>query len=226
MSPIRSTPSFRLEEHDCATSRNQISIMDVDRSKRNRSSETTSPQPPTLSTAERHALLEQDALEKENLARQARVKAEMAGAVLRAEQALEKEMKKINAKSDGLAPKAAPFPAPDVPKSAETPAQKSPAANPASPTSPSTAASMSSRRTRVLPALSKLKKEQLLALCVQYDTNTTKIENSALSQLTVPALRDYLYELDKALHAKKLEDGGTSSTSPSQARRTKSRELG
>ena len=84
---------------------------------------------------------------------------------------------------------------------------------------------MSSRRTRVLPALSKLKKEQLLALCVQYDTNTTKIENSALSQLTVPALRDYLYELDKALHAKKL-DVGTSSTSTSQARRTKSHELG
>ena len=67
--------------------------MEVDRTKRPRSSETSEPQPPTPSRAERHALLEQDALEKERIARQARLKADLAGAVLRrrAEQALEEE---------------------------------------------------------------------------------------------------------------------------------------
>ena len=65
--------------------------MEVDRTKRFRSSETSEPQPPTPSRAERHALLEQDALEKERIARQARLKADMMGAVLRrrAEQALD-----------------------------------------------------------------------------------------------------------------------------------------
>ena len=214
--------------------------MEVDRSKRNRSSETSSPQPPTPSTAERRAPLEQDALEKERIARQARVKADMAGAVLRAEQALEKEMKKTSAKNDAAAaPKAAPVPAPVTSNAAKTPAPVLPepsAANPASPTSPSSAASTSSRRTRVLPAPSKLNKKGLLFQAALHDPSSN-VENQILHSMTVPALRDYLYKLDEELYKKKIADGGSSSPSTpelmsrihsptSKARRTKFHKLG
>ena len=137
--------------------------MEVDRTKRPRSSETSEPQPPTPSRAERHALLEQDALEKERIARQARLKADMVAVASLSEQALEEEalelvLKMINAKNDdaAAAPKAEPVSAPTS-SNAKDPAPslpKSATADPASPTSPSSAASTGSRRTRVLPALS------------------------------------------------------------------------
>jgi len=224
--------------------------MEVDRTKRPRSSETSEPQPPTPSRAERHALLEQDALEKERIARQARLEADMAGAVLRrrAEQALEEEalelvLKMINAKNDdaAAAPKAEPVSAPTS-SNAKDPAPslpKSATADPASPTSPSSAASTGSRRTRVLPALSKLNKKELLVQAALHDASTTHFENQVLNALTVPHLRNYLYKLDEELYAKKIADGGSSSPSTpelliristpnkkSQARRTKFHELG
>jgi hypothetical protein len=181
--------------------------MEVDRTKRPRSSETSEPQPPTPSRAERHALLEQVALEKERIARQARLKADMAA---RAEQALEEALeedalelvlKLINAKNDdaAAAPKAEPVSAPTS-SNAKDPAPslpKSATADPASPTSPSSAASTGSRRTRVLPALSKLNKKELLVQAALHDASTTHFENQVLNAPTVLQLRNYLYKLDE-----------------------------
>ena len=85
----------------------------------------------------------------------------------------------------------------------------------------------------MLPALSKLKKQELLFLCALHDP----VENQVLHSMTVPALRDYFYKLDGELYEKKIADCGSSSPStpelmrrinspPSQARRTKFQEPG
>ena len=61
-------------------------------------------------------------------------------------------------------------------------------------------------RVRVCPcALGKLKRQELLDLCTLHTPDMSTVGNDMLSNLTVPGLLNYLYDLDEEIYLKKIK---------------------
>ena len=69
----------------------------------------------------------------------------------------------------------------------------------------STSARMTNRVSVCPYALNKLKRQELLDLCTLHTPDMSTVENDMLSNLTVPGLLDYLYNLDEEIYLKKIK---------------------
>ena len=67
---------------------------------------------------------------------------------------------------------------------------------------------------RVLPALSKMERQELLDLCTLFTPNMSTVEIDMLNKLTAPGLLNYLFKLDEELYWKRINSDSSGSPKP------------